>query len=171
MRPRGSQCSPSVKVLVALRRGVAPADLEQMKALCVRIAEQHAIDVLRKAAVRARDLVEECPPDALVPLGSPVHQRDPVDAGRQLEALAQLFREGKMPPDGVDILEGVACRCRWAEIAAPLGISEEVARGCYRLMLASYRRRMGKVGLLPDLTPLRLVVAKPGAIDALRGAA
>jgi len=160
-----------VKVLVALEQRAAPADLEEMKNLCVKVAHQHAIDLLRKASVRARDLVEECQPDELAPLTSPVQQRDPVDAKRQLEVLAQLFRDNEMQPDGVDILEGVASRCTWAEIAEPLEISEEVARGRYRLMKASYRRRMVKLGLLPDMTPLRLLVSKPGAIARLRGAA
>jgi hypothetical protein len=50
-------------------------------------------------------------PEEQVPLRSSGARRDPVDAGRQLEVLAQLFREKAMPPDGVDILEGLASRC------------------------------------------------------------
>ena len=160
-----------VKVLVALRRGVAPADLEQMKALCVTIARRHAVSALRQAVVRSRDRVAECEPDELAPLTRSVQQRDPVDASRQLEALAQLFRESRMPPDGVDILEGVACGCSWAAIASPLGISEDLAETRYRRMRAVYRRRLSKLGLLPDPIALRLVLSKPGAIARLRAAA
>jgi DNA-directed RNA polymerase specialized sigma24 family protein len=160
-----------VKVLVALKQGAVPADLEEMKNLCVKVAHLHAISALRKTAVRARDLVAECKPDELAPQAPAVKKRDPVDAGRQLEALAQLFRDDEMPADGVDILEGVASRCSWAEVASPLGISEEVARARYRWMKAKYRRRLAKLGLLPDVTPLRLVVSMPGAIARLRGAA
>jgi hypothetical protein len=49
----------------------------------------------------------------------------------------------RVPPDGVDILEGVACRCTWVEIAEPLGIPADLA----------------------------LVVSEPGAITRLREAA
>jgi DNA-directed RNA polymerase specialized sigma24 family protein len=160
-----------VKVLVALKQKAAPADLEEMKNLCVRVAHLHAISALRKTAVRARDMVAECEPDELAPLAPAVKQRDPVDAGRQLEVLAQLFRDDQMPADGVDILEGVACGCTWAEIAAPLDITEDLAETRYRRMKASYRRRMAKLGRLPDMTPVRLLVSNPGAIERLRGAA
>jgi hypothetical protein len=85
--------------------------------------------------------------------------------------LAQLFREGEMPPGGVDILEGVACKCTHEEIAQDLGISEDVAEWRYRRMKKSYRRRLASLGLAPDVTPLRFVVSKPGAIARLRGAA
>ncbi len=76
-----------------------------------------------------------------------------------------------MPADGVDILEGVASRCTWAEIAEPLKLEEEQARGRYRRMKDTYRRRMTKLGLLPDRMPLRLIVSEPRAISRLRGAA
>jgi len=115
--------------------------------------------------------VEGCRIEELAPLRPSGLLRDPVDAGRQLEVLAQLFREKKMPPDGVDILEGVACRCTWAEIAEPLGISEDLAETRYRRMKDTYRRRMTKLGLLPDRIALRLIVSEPGAITRLRGAA
>ncbi len=160
-----------VKVLVAIKDAPAPADLEQMKALCALIAERHAISGLRKAAVRARDIAAGCEVDELAPLTPSVEQRDPVDAGRELEALAQLFRENRMPPDGVDILEGVASGCTWAEIAEPLEISEDVAEARYRRMKETYRRRMARLGLLPNIVALRLVVSQPGAIERLRGAA
>ena len=61
--------------------------------------------------------MEGCRPERLAPLRPSGRQRDPVDTGRQLEVLAQLFREKKMPADGVDILEGIACRCTREEIA------------------------------------------------------
>ncbi len=159
------------KALKAIRRGRAPAETEEMKNFCVKIAEEHAIDVLRKADVRALVVVDDCRPEELVPLRPSRVQRDPVDAGRQLEVLAQLFREKAMPPDGVDILEGVACRCTWAEIAEPLAISEDLAETRYRRMKDTYRRRMTKLGLLQDMLPLRLIVSEPRAISRLRGAA
>ncbi len=76
-----------------------------------------------------------------------------------------------LPADGVDILEGVASRCTRAEIVEPLKLEEERARGRYRRMKDTYRRRMTKLGLLPDMTPLRLIVSEPRAISRLRGAA
>lgn len=76
-----------------------------------------------------------------------------------------------MPPDGADILEGAACRCTWAEVAEPPGISEALTRTRRRRMKDIYRRRMTKQGLLPDTMPSRLIVSEPRAISRLRGAA
>ncbi len=69
-------------------------------------------------------------------------QRDPVGAGRQLEVLAQLFREKAMPPDGVDILEGAACRCTHGEIALDLGIEPNLVKWRLHRMRKVYRRRL-----------------------------
>jgi len=157
-----------VKVLVAMKRGAAPANLDEMIALSTLIAERHAIDALRKAAVRARDLVEGCDPDELAPLGPPIPRRDPVDTGRQLEVLAQLFREDEMPPGGVDILEGVACKCTHEEIAQDLGIEPSLVKWRMHQMRKVYRRRMEKLGLLPNVTPLFVLVSTPGVVDVLR---
>jgi len=130
------------KALVAIRRGRAPAEPEGMKNFCVKIAEDYAIDLLRKADVRAMVLVEGCRPEELAPLRSSRAQRDPVDAGRQLEVLAQLFRERKMPADGVDILEGVACRCTHGQIALDLGIEPNLVKWRLHQMRKVYRRRL-----------------------------
>jgi hypothetical protein len=140
----------------------------------------------RPSSVRVRRIpslarFEERAPDELAAYfarkrsGEPLRPEDAdveaIFAGRQLEVLAQLFRERKMPADGVDILEGVASRCTWAEIAEPLELEEEQATGRYRRMKDTYRRRMTKLGLLPDMVPLRLIVSEPRAISRLRGAA
>ena len=130
------------KALGAIRRGRAPAETEGMKNFCVKIAEEHAIDLLRKADVRARVVVDDCRPEELAPLRSSRAQRDPVDAGRQLEVLAQLFRDEAMPPGGVDILEGVACRCTHAEIALDLGIEPNLVKWRLHRMRKVYRRRL-----------------------------
>jgi hypothetical protein len=62
-------------------------------------------------------------------------------------------------------------RCTWAEVAEPLGISEDLAQTRHRRMKDTYRRRMAKLGLLPDMMPLRPIVSQPRAISRLRGAA
>jgi len=164
-----------VKVLVALKQlalqqKAAPADLEELKALCVQVAHRHAISALRKAAVRARDIAAECEPDELAPLTPHAAQRDPVDAGRQLEVLAQLFRDGKMPPGGVDILEGVASRCTHEEIALDLDIEEHLVKSRLFQMRKVYRRRLEQLGLVSNVTPLHVLVSAPGAIEVLRTA-
>jgi hypothetical protein len=45
-----------------------------------------------------------------------------------------------MPPDGVDILEGVACRCTHAEIALDLGIEPNLVKWRLHQMRKVYRR-------------------------------
>lgn len=130
-----------VKVLVALERPDPPDDVERMKALCSKIAEQHAIDEMRKAECRRRDLASECEPDELVPLGERVVRRDPVDTERQLETAAGLFREGKMPPDGVHILEGVACGCSHEELGEELGVTAKAVERRVHKMRSVFRKR------------------------------
>lgn len=160
-----------VRLLEAFARGVAPADLGEMMAFSTKVARDHAIDVLRKRASDAEDLAEPCAPADYHPQRRLIEQRDAVDAERQLEALARLFRDGEMPPLGVDILEGFACGHSYAEIGESLGINADVAEWRMRTMRKLYRKRMTKLGLLPGMTPLRLVVSKPGAVARLRSVA
>ena len=161
-----------VKVLVAVRNGtVVVGDLRAMKALCAKIATNHAIDVLRKEGKRKRDFLGPCNADDYTPLEYGAAQRDPVDAGRQLEVLAQLFHEGRMPEGGVDILEGVASRCTHSEIAMDLGIDDRVVERRLGVMRRVFRQRMTKLGILPGMLPLRVIVSAPSAIATLREAA
>jgi DNA-directed RNA polymerase specialized sigma24 family protein len=166
-----------VRALTALRKGTArvPADLREMKAFCAAIAKKFAMATLRKDARRERlghAGICETDADEHTPLeyGAPV-QRDPVDAGRQLEVAAQLFREGRMPAHGVDILEGVAAGCTYKEIGADLGISDRAVEGRVGTMRDLFRARMVRLGLVPGVDPLLQVVSLPGALEKLRQAA
>jgi RNA polymerase sigma factor (sigma-70 family) len=164
-----------VKALTAFREKAVPvpADLRAMKAYCATIAKNHAIDLLRKAEEDGEDVVEDCENlDELTPLEYGVtRERDPVDAGRQLEVLAQLFREHRMPADGVDILEGFAAGCTLKEIGADLKITLWAVRGRIDTMHKVFRERMKELGLLASAKPLRLIVSAPRAIETLRKAA
>jgi DNA-directed RNA polymerase specialized sigma24 family protein len=160
-----------VTLLEAFARGVAPADLGEMMAFSTKVARDHAIDVLRKKESDARDLAAECERSEYHPLRPIYEQRDPVDAGRQLEALAQLFRDGKMPEHGVDILEGVASGCSYAELGEALALTADSVESRMRQMKKVYRRRMVKLGLWPDMAPLRVVASTPQAVARLRSVA
>jgi len=163
-----------LKVLTAFRKkgALVPADLRAMKAYCATVAKNHAIDTLRTAAGPEEVFVDTCEnPDEFTPLEYGAQRRDPVDARRQLEVLAQLFREGRMPKDGVDILEGVAFRCSYPKIARELRIDKELARWRMREMTRIFRARMAKLGMLPGTLPLRVIVSSPGAAELLRKAA
>jgi FixJ family two-component response regulator len=63
--------------------------------------------------------------------------------------LAQLFREGRMPEHGVDILEGVASSCTHEEIAEDLGITDRAVEWHLGVMRRTFRARMAKLGMLP----------------------
>lgn len=160
-----------LKALESFQKKAPPDTLGRMMALCAEIAKNHAIDRIRRAAKQRADLEAKCERKdyGLIEREPPRH--DPVDAGRLLEVLADLFREGQMPPDGIDILEGFASGCGYAEIAEGLRISAELARWRLREMKEIYRKRLAKLGLLPDRAPLRLVVSNPGAIASLRSVA
>lgn len=163
-----------VKALRAFRKKDAqvPGDLRAMKVYCAAIATNHTIDAQRRAARRERDFVGLCDnPDEYSPLEYGAEQRDPVDARRQLEVLAQLFREGRMPEDGVDILEGVASRCTLKQIGADLGIGMWAVKGRIETMRKVFRARMVELGMLPSMQSLRVIVTVPRAIETLRMAA
>ncbi len=160
-----------VRVLRAFEKGTAiPDSTETMRALCVTVAKNLVIDAQRRAAVRKGHLTERCEPDEHTPLEYGVEQRDPVDAGRQLEVLAQLFREGRMPEHGVDILEGVASRCTHEEIGADLGITAQAVKGRLGTMRNVFRARMARLGMWPGMQPLHLLASTPSAIARLREA-
>jgi DNA-directed RNA polymerase specialized sigma24 family protein len=163
-----------VKALDAFREGsaVAGPDLRAMKAFCATVARNLAIDLLREAEKRKRDLAAPCPRDEyglVEPEFTEPHER--VDAARQLDVLAVLFREGRMPRDGVAILEGVAAGCSHATIAQDLGISKDLVAWRMREMRRICRQRMAKLGLLGGMQPLRAVVCEPFAMTVLRAAA
>jgi len=119
---------------------------------------------------RSLDIVGNCDPDEYTPLEYGAEQRDPIDARRQFDVVAQLFREGKMPDRGLDILEAVASRSTYKEIAAELGIDEELARWRMREMRRIYRTRMAELGMLSGMERLEVVVSNPEAIVLLEAA-
>jgi len=164
-----------LKALTTFRRPNAkvPADLRSMKAYCATVAKHHALKTKSEAVKRSQDFVGNCDPDEYTPLEYGVtRERDPVDARRQLEVLAQLFREGRMPDHGVDILEGIASRCRLKTIAKELGLTDRAVEGRMGTMRDLFRARMVRLGLVPGVEPLLLeIVSLPGAIETLRQAA
>ncbi len=122
-----------------------------MKALCAKIARDYAVDCIRKKKFRDRYDVGLCEfPDDYSPPGPSGEQRDPVDAARQLEEAAALFREGIMPEDGVDILEGVASGCSYPEIGEDLGISARAVRGRLNTMRKRFRERLEEREMLDE---------------------
>ena len=115
-----------VKVLTAFREGgaVPPPDLRAMKAYCATAAKNLVIDLRREADKRKRTWPKTCERDEYG-MGEPdcAGPHDRVDAVRQVEVLASLFREGRMPRDGVVILQGVAAGHSYGEIAKGLDLA------------------------------------------------
>jgi DNA-directed RNA polymerase specialized sigma24 family protein len=160
-----------VKALESFQHKAPPETLERMMALCSVIAKNHAIDAKREAAARRADLAAPCKRADYGLVEREVVPRDSIDAGKQLEVLADLFREGEMPRDGVDILEGVACGRTYEEIAQDLAITKDSAEARMRQMKKVYRRRMVELGMWPGMDLLRVVSSTPGVVAALREAA
>jgi RNA polymerase sigma factor (sigma-70 family) len=155
-----------------VKPAVAPTELENMKAFCARVACNYAIDQLRKGKKRQQELDAQCDREEYgVVERESVPRRDPVDAGRQLEVLAELFREGRMPDDGVEILEGIASKCTLDEIGQDLGITLWAVRGRLDTMRKVFRQRMAKLGMSPGMQSLAIIVSSPTAIETLRKAA
>ena len=168
-----------VRALTAFKNGArVPADLRGMKAFCAAIAKKYAMASRRLNARRERlghAGICEADADEYTPLeyGAP-ERHDPVDTARhldrQLEGLAALFREGQMPERGLDILEGLAGNRSRKEIASELGITDRAVEGRMGTMLENLRKRVGRLGPVPEMDCLRLVVSRPGAIETLRRA-
>ncbi len=169
-----------VRALTAFKNGArVPTDLRGMKAFCAAIAKKYAMATYRLNARRQRlghAGICEADADEYTPLeyGAP-ERHDPVDTARhldrQLQVLADLFREGRMPERGLDILERIAANRSQKDIAAEFGITWRAVAGRMGTMLENLRRRVGHLGPVPEMDCLRLVVSRPGAIETLRGAA
>ena len=165
-----------LKALEAFRRRdpplKPPTDLAGMKALCRKIARDLAVDGVRQAEYRDQYNVGPCEnPDEFTPLEYGAPRRDRIDTRRQLEVLVQLFREGRMPEHGLEILDAVASRRSYPKIAEELGIDKELVRWRMREMTRIFRERMAKLGMLPGMPPLRVIMSTPGAVQVLRKAA
>ena len=155
-----------------LKPDSAPTELASMKAFCSRVARNYAVDQLRKAKRRDEELSAPCDREEYgIVARASVPRRDPVDTQNQLEVLAELFRDGQMPEDGVEILEGIASRCTLDEIGRDLGITLWAVRGRLDTMRKVFRQKMAKLGMLPSMQSLTLIVSSPGAVDVLRNAA
>jgi DNA-directed RNA polymerase specialized sigma24 family protein len=133
-----------MRAVRAFHRGVEPpATVDEMKAFCAKIARDLAIDWARRKKLERKWCVGPCEdPDEFVPLQPSGEQRDPVDAARQLEVAAELFREGRMPEGGVDILEGVASKCTYAEVAEDLGVSSPAVQGRLKTMRRVFKKKI-----------------------------
>lgn len=145
-----------LKIVVAAKRGARlPEDEATMAAYCATTARRVAIDRHRGTATEedaldgSRPEPERASADTQLRLhAARVVGRDPVDAGRQLEVAAQLFREGKMPAKGVAILEGIASGCSGPEVAHEEGITAFALQGRLKSMRRSFRQRLEEEGLL-----------------------
>jgi DNA-directed RNA polymerase specialized sigma24 family protein len=154
-----------MKALAAFERGApVPEDVGAMRALCVKIAENHAIDALRAAGRRTRDFVGPCDPDEYGPLHYGEEERDPADLRRQFDVLVSLFREGAMPEEGFEILEGVASGSTLLEIADELGLTRQIVRWRLDKMRTVFRRRMLELGRWPTKDFLHLVASAAPAL-------
>jgi len=163
-----------VKALTAFREGgtAAPTDLRAMKAFCATVAKNFAIDLIREAEKRKRDLEAPCKRKEYgVAEPDSAELDDRADAARRIEVLATLFRQGHMPRDGVAILEGVAAGFSYTAIARKLGISKDLVKWRMREMRRMCREHMAKLGMPGAMPRLRLVVSNPSAMPMLRAAA
>jgi DNA-directed RNA polymerase specialized sigma24 family protein len=73
-----------------------------------------------------------------------------VDAGRQLEVAADLFRKGRMPELGVDILDAVAAEYSYQKVAEELGLTASTVRGRVRAMRNRFREAIVERGMVDD---------------------
>ena len=132
------------------QRGVRPPDtIDQMCCFCVKIARNHAASIRRKERVaRENGYVGLCElPDEELPLEDRWEGRDPIDAHRQLEVAADLFRQGRMPEHGVEILYNEGVGAKWKESAADVGITDRAVQGRLKTMRKAFKAEIEKRGM------------------------
>jgi len=133
----------------AARAQRMPATLEQWKALAAKIAVCWAVDRLRDAEVRDKYDAGLCDDaDAYLLPTLYWEHRDPVDTKRYLAILKDLFDSGQMPEHGAEILWGEAEQVPHKEIAAEIGVTRNVVRNRLFRMRATFRAKLGALGLL-----------------------
>ena len=131
-------------------RGVRPPEsIDRMCCFCVKIARNHAASIRRKERVaRENGYVGLCElPDEELPLEDRWEGRDPIDAHRQLEVAADLFRQGRMPEHGVEILYNEGVGAKWKESAADVGITDRAVQGRLKTMRKAFKAEIEKRGM------------------------
>ena len=133
-----------------------------MRALCARIARNYVLNQWR-AQAKAEEhgyvgLCEE--PDEYFPLVPFFEERDPVDAERQLEVAADLFRQGKMPEHGYEILDGIAGGYSYPEVAEEAGISSFTLQGRLKAMRKRFREALEERDMLDGCDCSELVISR-----------
>jgi RNA polymerase sigma factor (sigma-70 family) len=138
-----------VGLLEAIAKGKAPAadDLSGWKGLACTVAARQCASAIRKEETRRKHDVGLCEdPDDHTPLEH-FNRPDPIDAGRQIRVLVAQFEAGVMPDQGLEILEAVAAKMSYEEIAEDLGISEGTVRGRLHRMRKLFKERLLLLGI------------------------
>ena len=152
-----------VRMLHAVRDKPAPETVPEWKALGRTIAERMIITAKQRAKKRRRWNEGPCdkPDDAMPIQRSPGRRRDPVDMGRQIEAIRGLYEAGKMPKDGDLILFRAADGFTAPEIAEELKVSVgTVEKRLFRIRKLA-KAKLGSLGLLMTMLMLMVFLAIP----------
>jgi DNA-directed RNA polymerase specialized sigma24 family protein len=127
-------------------RGRAPTTIPTLRALCLRIARDYAIDETRKQQVRAKYDVGLCEdPDAYA--NDQDDGRDPVDRRRLLGILREQIANGEMPEHAEAILVAAAEGVPRRVLADELGLTERAVEGRLLAMRRRFRVKLGELGL------------------------
>ena len=137
------------RAIESARFGRMPATVAHWKALTAAIAARWAASRLREAEIAGKHDAGLCDDsDACARPALHREQRDPVDTKRYLAVLKGLFESGQMPPDGAEILWGVAEDVPRAQIAVEIGVAETTVRNRLLRMRATFRAKLAVLGML-----------------------
>jgi DNA-directed RNA polymerase specialized sigma24 family protein len=137
------------RAIEAARRGHAPTEIPELRALCNRIARDYAIDETRRQQVRDKYDVGLCEdPDAY--MDERGDGRDLVDQRRLLGILRAQIANGEMPEHAEGILVGEAEGVARRVVAAELGITERAVEGRLLAMRRRFRARLVQLAMLED---------------------
>jgi DNA-directed RNA polymerase specialized sigma24 family protein len=149
------------RMLAYLKSRPRPGDLKGWRHLAILTTRNWRMNEKAKAKTRSEVEVELCEfPDEEGDLPVHEHRWEPLDATRMIRVLQQMFDEGRMPPQGDEILDCLHADMKYPEIGAELGIDAETARGRWREMRKRFSVRLAMLGM--TVTALLLLIVGSG---------
>jgi len=139
------------RVLEALRIAPAPANLAEWRAMANKVAEEYAIDLLRKRDARGKQDDGPCEdPDSF--FCREIRDYDPIDANRLFQIFKEMAQGGELSPLAADIAEARMAGLTETAIAEEFGLTRIVVlkrRGVTRARFSAKLLSMGMAELIP----------------------
>lgn len=137
------------RVLEWARNNPLPTEIDSVTRVCTTVAINWCIDEARRRdTARPHDMGLCEDPDERLPSAPSVDREHLVDVGRQLEVFLDEVREGRMPPNALEVAVRLAEGKTQAEIAEELATTEASVHRTTANLRKRLRQRLVALGLL-----------------------